>query len=118
MGLRKTPATVSALSATGAALLALGAWCGPVHASADVQAPGPELAASNTETSLREVLGDDDIASSTIRTLESTVEQDDDSEEEELTILKSDVPAITTRLPGVSISASPRFRQQMYRTDI
>jgi hypothetical protein len=112
--LRKTPATISASSA---AALLLGAWCGSALASADVQAPGPELAA-HTETSLHEILSDDEIASPTIRTLESTAEQDEAGENEDLTTLKSDAPEMTTRLPGVSSSDSPRFRRHMYRTDI
>jgi len=114
---RRAPATISALSVTGAVALAFGAWCGPTFASADAQAPNPELAA-HTETALHEILSDDKINSPTIRTLESTAEQDDDGEKEDVTVLQSDVPKITTRLPGVSVSDSPRFRRHMYRTDI
>ncbi len=109
MNTRRTPATIFAL--------ALGAWCGLAFASADVQAPCPELV-SHTETSLHEILGEDEITSPTIRTLDSTAEKKDDGEKEDLTILNSDVPEIATRLPGVSSSVSPRFRRHMYRTDI
>jgi hypothetical protein len=111
---RKAPATISALSA---AALALGAWSGPASGSADVTAPCPELA-SHTDASLHEILSDDDISSSSIRTLKSTADKNDDGEQEDLTNLKSDLPRITTRLPGVSSSDSPRFRRHMYRTDI
>lgn len=117
MSIRSTPATISALSATGAAVLALGAWCGPAFASADVQAPSSEPTA-HTETPLHEILSDDEITSPTIRVLEPTAEQGDEDETEDLTILKSDAPEMTTRLPGVSSSDSPRFRRHMYRTDI
>ena len=117
MSIRKTPATISTLSATGTVVLALGAWCAPAFGSTDVPAPCPELA-SHSETSLQEILGDDEISSPGIRTLDAATEQDTDSEKEDITILKSEIPKITTRLPGVSTSDSPRFRRQMYRTDI
>lgn len=117
MSIRRTPATISVLSATGAAVLAFGAWCGPAFASADVQAPSPEPTA-HTETSLHEILRDDEKTSPAIRALESATRQADEDETEDLTILKSDAPRMTTRLPGVSTSNSPRFRRHMYRTDI
>jgi len=97
---RRAAATISALSATGAAALVLGAWCGSAFASADVQAPS------------------DEIASATIRTIDAPAKQKDKGEQEDVTISKSETPEITTRLPGVSVSDSPRFRRQMYRTDI
>ena len=98
---RRAAATISALSATGTAALVLGAWCGSAFASADVQAPR-----------------DDEIASAAIRTIDAPAKQKDKGEKEDVTISKSETPDITTRLPGVSVSDSPRFRRQMYRTDI
>jgi hypothetical protein len=106
---RRAPVTISALSATGAVAIAFAAWCGPVFASADVKAPSPELAA-HTDTPLHEILSDDES--------ESGTRQDDAGENEDLTVLTSDTPEMTTSLPGVSSSDSPRFRRQMYRTDI
>ncbi len=117
MKTRRAAATISALSATGAAALVLGAWCGSALASADVQAPCPELV-SHTESSLHEVLGDDEIESAGIRTIDSAARQKDEGEKEDVTISKSETPDIATRLPGVSASDSPRFRRLMYRTDI
>jgi len=114
---RKAPVTIPALSAIGAVAVVLGAWCGPAFASADVQAPGPELV-SNTENSLHEILGDDEISSATIRTVDSPAKKKDESEKEDVTISESETPEIETRLPGVSVSDSSRFRRQMYRTDI
>ena len=117
MKTRRAAATISALSATGAVALVLGAWCGPAFASADVQAPHPELV-SHTEASLNDILGDDEIASAAIRTIDAPAKQKDKGEKEDVTISKSETPEIATRLPGVSASDSPRFRRQMYRTDI
>ena len=97
---RKAPATISALSATGAVALVLGAWCGAAFASADVQAPS------------------DETASAAIRTIDASAKQKNEGDKENVTVSKSETPAIATRLPGVPVSASPRFRRQMYRTDI
>jgi len=99
---RRAPATISALGATtGAVALVLGAWCGSAFASADVQAPR-----------------DDEIASAAIRTIDAPAKQKDEGGKEDVTISESETPEIATRLPGVSASDSPRFRRQMYRTDI
>ena len=118
MNSRRAPATISALGATtGAVALVLGAWCGSAFASADVQAPRSELV-SHTETSLHEILGDAEIASPAIRTIDAPAKQKDEGGKEDVTISESETPEIATRLPGVSASDSPRFRRQMYRTDI
>jgi len=114
---RRAAAKISALSATSAVALALGTWCGSALASADVEAPGAELV-SHTETSLHKILGDDEIASAAIRTIDAAAKPADEDEKEDVTISKSETPEIATRLPGVSASDSPRFRRQMYRTDI
>lgn len=116
MTTRRTPATISALSA-GAVALMFGAWCGPAFASADVEAPCAELA-SHTESSLHAILSDDAIASPGIRTIDSSAKQKNEGQREDVTISKSETPDIATRLPGVSASDSPRFRRLMYRTDI
>lgn len=119
MKTRRAPASISALSVTGvSAVLLLGAWYGPAFASADVQAPSPELTA-HTESSLHEILDGDDISSSTIRTIDSSAEQDDDeSKTDDVAVLNLEMPDIATRLPGVSASELPRLRRHMYRTDI
>ena len=119
MKTRRAPARISALSVTGvSAVLLLGAWYGPAFASTDVQAPSPELTA-HTESSLHEILDGDDISSSTIRTIDSSAEQDDDeSKTDDVAVLNLEMPDIATRLPGVSASELPRLRRHMYRTDI
>ena len=118
MKTRRAPARISALSVTGvSAVLLLGAWYGPAFASTDVQAPSPELTA-HTESSLHEMLDGDDISSSTIRTIDSSTKQDDESKTDDIAVLNLEMPDIATRLPGVSVSELPRLRRHMYRTDI
>ena len=118
MTIRRTPATISALSATGvSAVLVLGAWCGSAFASADVQANHPELTA-HTESSLHEILDGDDVSSATIRTIDSSAKQNDESKTDDVAVLNAEIPDIATALPGVSASELPRLRRQMYRTDI
>lgn len=115
---RKSALTNSVLGTTGmAALLLLGAWCGPTLASTDTIAPCPELV-SHTETSLREVLDEDIATSPGVRTVESSTEQADSDESDDAVIRNTEMPDIATRLPGVSASGLPRFRRHMFRTDI
>ncbi len=117
MKIRRTQATITALSATGAAALVLGTWCGPAFASADVQTPSPELT-SHTDASLQETIDEDDLRLPTIHTIDSSTKLENESKTNDVTILNTELPAIVTRLPGVSPSDLPRFRRHMYRTDI
>lgn len=43
---------------------------------------------------------------------------DTDAEEKEVSVPSDDLPESAVRLPGVSEEDYPRFRRQMYRTDI
>ena len=124
MTTRKAPQTVAALWTTGfAALLLLGAWSGSALASSDIPAPCPEPTAQ-TDASLHYML-DEDATAPTLRTIdasESVASGDVNDEESEAaenaTIRNTEMPDIATRLPGVSSSDLPRFRRQMFRTDI
>ncbi len=131
-----TPVHVK-LRATGFAVaLLLGAWCVPVLASsgvtircdqsekslpeADIQTSAPLLAA-RTESSLNIILEDDNgkaaaLADTNSDTLGEQLDAGDTVEE--TAIQGSETSTITTRLPGVSESTLPSFRQQMLRTDI
>jgi len=115
---RKSVLMNSVSGTTGmAALVLLGAWCGPTLASTDIPAPCPELV-SHTETSLREVLDEDLTTPATVRTVEAATEQDEVEKSADAVIRNTEIPDIATRLPGVSASELPRFRRQMFRTDI
>ena len=63
----------------------------------------PELSAATREL-LQEVFGDE--------------EQEDADVIDEADSTPSELPPTATRLPGVSEEELPRFRRQMYRTDI
>jgi len=115
-------------------MLLLGAWCVPSLASTDIQAPCPELG-TTTDASLHEVLSDEDVTMPTIRRTDTSdvvrlpavaatkvesdyKDHDVSSDLEDTALRNSKTAAIVTRLPGVSASDQPRFRRNMFRTDI
>ena len=120
-----------------AALLITGAWCIPALASngltntsveasesmptAVIETPSPTLI-SKIDTSLHEI-GDKDAAKAGSKPVEITQSSPKSIFEE----LKSDaeepiedpeLQGIAPRLPGVSNVSLPRFRREMFRTDI
>jgi len=115
---RKAGVSNSALTTSGiSALLLLGAWCCSALASTETVVPRQEMI-PDTDTSLRGGLEEELTTSPTIRTVESSDEQDDDSNPDDAAIRNTEIPDIATRLPGVSASDLPRFRRHMFRTDI
>ena len=135
MTTRQAPQTHVTLSATGiSALLLLGVCCGTALASTEASEPCPEVD-DYDETSLREILDSDGITSSAIRTIDSTnsvstaplansrinasvADSEKVANSENSTDLSAPVAEITTSLPGVPETDLPRFRRQMFRTDI
>lgn len=114
MTTRKAAQKFAILSATGVSALLL---LGSALASTDIQAPCPELA-SHTESSLHDVLDEDEVTTPAIRTIDSSEKQEKVSKTTETSIPNTEVPDVATRLPGVSSSDLPRFRRHMFRTDI
>lgn len=113
------------------ALAILAALSGSALAATDIEAPCPEASSSSdvlhsfiardasaaiaqtidaTETITSKRLADNALSQSATDAEESAV---DDSETEETAN-----PALTSRLPGVSVNDLPGFRRHMYRTDI
>lgn len=130
MTTRKARQTYAVLSTTGLAVVLLGAWSAPALASSDISTPCPDLTAQS-DASLHEMLNED-VTTPLVRTVDTndsvaladaavkSADADDDENEasEEATIRNTEMPAIATRLPGVSSTDLPRFRRQMFRTDI
>lgn len=119
MTIRKAPQTYAALRTTGkTALLLLAAWCGSALASNDIKAPCPELV-SHDDACLHDIL-DEDATAATLRTLDAIENDstDDDEPSDEATVRNTVLQDVATRLPGVATSDRPRFRRQMFRTDI
>lgn len=114
MTTRNAATNKSVLSMTGIAALLL---FGTALASTDSVAPCPDLV-SHTETTLLEDLDNEIATSEIIRTVETSAEQDDTGNADEVVISNTETRDIATRLPGVSASDMPRFRRHMFRTDI
>ncbi len=125
----KAPRTnVSRSAGSIPALLLLGALSGTALAATDIQEPCPENQAG------KDVLNAfiaEDTSAPLIRTVDAAEpapatpvpDADDktasDTEDSDPAATSdSSAPAFTTRLPGVSASDMPGFRQHMYRTDI
>ena len=113
---RKARQTYAELSTTGLVALLLGAWAGPALASNDISAACPALTA-HTDASLHEML-DGDVTVAAIRTVDA-------SKSVALTDTSAELGDGGRRdcgdllvLPGVSSTDLPRFRRQMFRTDI
>ena len=135
MRTRQAPHTHVTLSATGiSALLLLGFCCGTALASTDAPEPCPEMG-DYDEASLREILDSDEITASAIRVVDSKnsvatatladarsnaslAEHEEVANAEDTADRSAPVAEITTRLPGVPETDLPRFRRQMFRTDI
>lgn len=142
MRTRQAPQAHLNLSATGiSALLLLGFCCGTALASTDASEPCPEMGEPCSEmrdydeSSLREILDSDEITSSAIRVVESkssvaatavantrsnapVAEHEKVADSENSADRSAPVAEITTHLPGVPETDLPRFRRQMFRTDI
>jgi len=128
---RQAPQTYVALSIM--AFLSLSAWCASALASSETQALSPLLAA-HSDASLPDILrGDPRVP--TLRTLDSStivtqpaltdarqetteLQSSDHEAPDEASLLITEIPDLTTRLPGVSAVDLPRFRRYMLRTDI
>lgn len=135
MRTRQAPQTRVTRSATGiSALLLLGVCCGPALASTEASQPCPEMG-DYDESSLREILDGDEITPSAIRVVDSknsvattalantrsiasVAEREKVADSEISADPSAAVAEITTRLPGVPETDLPRFRRQMFRTDI
>jgi len=120
-----------------AALLVVGAWCLPALASnglskpsvetsdamptAAIETPSPILI-SKIDTPLHEI-GDRDDAKAGSEPIEITQSSPKSIFEElksdaEKPIESPELQSIAPRLPGVSNASLPRFRREMFRTDI
>ena len=136
---RQAPQTHATLSATGlSAILLLGVCCATALASTDNTAPCLDCdtySDNYDDTSLREILENDAISSPAIRAVDSSdsvtaaplanstaktsvTEAEKIADTENSPDRTAPVAEITTRLPGVPESDVPRFRRQMFRTDI
>lgn len=93
--------TVSATSA----LLVLGFWCGSAAGSSGVAIPH--------DKSVTTQVSQPAIAETKTESLVEDIEISDDAD-----VRTSEFPNVSVRLPGVSASVLPRFRRQMFRTDI
>lgn len=118
MTTQTAPQKYLALRSSGiSALMLLAACCGSALASSDIPAPPPELVA-HTDTSLHGIL-DEEAAPPALKTLDSSKTRGESKEDaEEVTLGDMEIADIATRLPGVSATDLPRFRRQMFRTDI
>ena len=116
-----------------AAVMLLGAWCGPAigssgidmhcsEATSALENPLASILTSHTESALRDIVDDTTLA--TLPALTDTandalIEEVEETEPAgEPAASRAGTPAITTRLPGVPESSLPSFRRQMHRTDI
>jgi hypothetical protein len=113
-------------------LLLLGAACGSAVASTEIQSPCPETASQ--DSALHAIIESGDPQTALVRTVEGndTVsgalrddtginagdKSDQASKAVESPVSDSNVPELTTQLPGVSANDMPRFRRHMFRTDI
>ena len=132
--------TKNALLGSAATLL-LGGWCSSVLASNDVTAecealpaveiPAPSLTIRRTDHGLTESAADmkdaatepssEEVSSPALAdaaSTKSTDSTDTEAEADENAVPVSNPPETALRLPGVSEEDQPRFRRQMYRTDI
>ena len=123
-------------TATAAVAVLAGAWCAPGLASTgfsincdqhDVTGPETEITAvpslaAHTDSALQKMLDDDAVKVPALAesTGDSPIDDVEDAEPADTATISGtgDSPVINTRLPGVSESALPSFRRQMYRTDI
>ncbi len=126
---------------SSAVALLLGSWCSSALASNDVTAecealpaveiPTPSLTFKRTDHGLTDSAADMKDAASEpgsekvsspaladAASIDSTDTTDTDSEADENAVPVSNPPETALRLPGVSEEDQPRFRRQMYRTDI
>ena len=124
-----------------AAVLLLGGWCSSALASNDVTAecealpaveiPTPSLTIRRVDHGLTDSAADmkdaatepgnervNSPALAEAASTNSTDTTDTEAEADENAVPVSEPPETAVRLPGVSAADQPRFRRQMYRTDI
>jgi len=90
---------------TTTALLVLGSWCGSAAGSSGVAIPhGKDVKTQISQPAMAETV------------TESMVEDVEISDDANVRF--SEFPRVSARLPGVPASVLPRFRRQMFRTDI
>ena len=143
MTTRLAPTNNALTCGSGLAALLLVAWCSPTLAATgvdvecpeseaqnrlvatDVQIPQLELPALNisvaehgvdSSADIEDEISDPPLASPTVTNGKEAEEVAEDIDDADDGI--SDTSPTATRLPGVSESELPRFRRQMYRTDI
>jgi len=140
---RLVPSKNALLSGPGLTSLLLAAWCLPSLAATGVDVECPEtkanIALASTELAVPELTnpaleldaadptGDDSaaiedeiVARPLASPAVSASEQDDEraTDVETSDASGNETTPTATRLPGVSATDQPRFRRQMYRTDI
>jgi hypothetical protein len=109
-------------------------WCAPGIASSGLDAlcdeagfsipendvPVKASLASHTDEAIDDPLKQESARLSALGAANAEHSEDtfDEAEETPEQLQSSDAPTVTTRLPGVSDSASSGFRRQMLRTDI
>ena len=143
MTTRLVPTNNALKSGSGLAALLLAAWCSPTLAATGVDVECPEsepqnqLVATNIEipqldipslkisvadhgvdssSDIEDEISDPPLASPAVTKGEEVEEAAEETEDADAGV--SDTSPTATRLPGVSESEQPRFRRQMYRTDI
>ena len=143
MTTRTVPTNNALACGSGFAALLLVAWCSPTLAATGVDVECPEsepqnkLVATNVEipeleipslkidvaehgvdssSDIEDEISDPPLASPAVTKGEEVDEAAEDVEDADAGV--SDTPPTATRLPGVPESELPRFRRQMYRTDI
>ncbi len=135
MTTRPTASGISRRGALGASGLLFAACCAPALAANGVDATCAE-ASADRQLSAREIATpaltidivehgvdstaaiDEDLIDSTLIVPAAEAAEQDDARIDETDTPQHEIPPTATRLPGVSDSDLPRFRRQMYRTDI
>jgi len=109
----KSNRTHAASRSTGiAALLLAGAWCLPALASNGLTNTSEE-ASDSVPTAAVEAA-----SPILIEKIDTALHEIDDGDDAKKPIETSELQSVTPHLPGVSNASLPRFRREMFRTDI
>lgn len=140
---RLVPAKNALLSGSGITALLLAAWCSPTIAATGVDVECPETERQNrlvaadiempqlvlpslsidvadhgvdSSAAIEDEIVDPPLTSPAVSSGDEAADSPTEVKEADATL--DEVAPTATRLPGVSETDQPRFRRQMYRTDI
>ena len=132
IGIKRRTKRTNGPAAASALLLA--AWCAPSIASTgldrlcdktdfpilEANVPLKPSLSSHTEDAIDDPIGQDSAQLTALgaASAEHSGDKFDETEDTAEQMQSSEMPAVTTRLPGVSDTAVSGFRRQMLRTDI